>query len=242
MNITWTKQDILYLRQSKDAVSYETMAKNLGKTVCAVKNKLIRMYSDKEYDGIKTMELSRILGVSKWYVRNYINKYGLKAKKVKRAGKVYSHIIMVQDFWKWAYDNFDLVKWENCDIDLLLPIPSWYEEKYKKYKNQVFNSYRKETWTKQQLAYLEFYRNQGKTFEEIAEIMGKSKIAVEKMYYKNFTNRKEIHIPWKLIEEELLLKMKSKGKTYKEISNELGRSEASCKRKYLRIIKQENVS
>ena len=54
MNITWTKQDILYLRQSKDAVSYETMAKNLGKTVCAVKNKLIRMYSDKEYDGIKT--------------------------------------------------------------------------------------------------------------------------------------------------------------------------------------------
>lgn len=242
MNITWNKQDVLYLRQSKDVVSYDTMAKNLGKTVCAVKSKLIRMYANKECDGIKTMELSRILGVSKWHIRNYINKYGLKAKKVKRAGKVYSHIIMVNDFWEWSYNNFNLVKWEKCDTDLLLPIPKWYREKYLEYKNQRFNSYRKETWTKQQIAYLGFYRNQGKTFGEIAEIMGKSKTATEKMYYKNFTKRKEIHIPWKPIEEEMLLKMKSQGKTYKEISNVLGRSEASCKRKYLRIINQENVS
>lgn len=236
MGRLWTKSELQYLKKNRDTVSYETIAYNLGRTVCAVKAKIIRLYGNKEYDGLKTMEIAEILGVSKWYIRNYIKKYGLKAKEIKRAGKVYTHIITIEDFWEWSKYNFDLVKWEKADTQLLSPIPKWYLEKLSEYKNKTYNTKRKEKWTKNQLAYLKFYRDQGKSFEEIAALLKKSKISVENKYYKTYNKRKNIHMLWNDYEVKKLLKMKEEGKTYKYISEILGRSKSSVKRKYQRMI------
>ena len=235
---SWTEDDVTYLERYFGMKSVQAIAKHLNKTPKAIITKSKRI----GLSGINTLseeitarELARAIGADGKTIVRWINAKGLKGYKKKLSlNRSYWRINLIE-FWNWAEKNSDLIKWNRFEINALGKEPEWVNEVRKSDAKKPKKSDYK--YTKHDDEILTMYWNFGKEIDEIAQILNRSKMSVVRRAARLNLKRKKICIPWKPIEDEMLMDMKIKGFTDEDISIELGRSYGSVAWRRKKLIK-----
>ena len=121
------------------------------------------------------------------------------------------------------------------------PIPKPRPKQEKKPKaNPMANPYRKpRIWSNDMEARLIALYEEGKTYTEIAECLGKSKGTIGGMISMLASagkiERRQPHGLWTEEDLRLMKQMREDGKSFGEISDKLGRSYKSCAEQYRRV-------
>ena len=233
----WTEEEKKFLEEKYGVISFETIGKNLGRTPEAVQVKAKRMKLGGIFNASECLtvsELARSLKADNKTIVRWIEKHGLKANYKKVGLKGYFWRIKLNDFWKWAKNHQDMVKWSKIDINILGKEPDWVSAARKK---DISKPSRQTTnWTSAEDSCLKMYWELGKTTKEIAEILNRTIPGVLKRANRIKLKHRKIAISWKPIEVEMLKEMKTKGYTDSEVAEELGRDveSVSWKRKMLK--------
>ena len=233
----WSKEEINFLEEKYGVLSFEAIGRKLGRTPEAIRIKAKRIKLGGVFDvseELTAKELARSLNVDNKTISRWIEKHGLKANLKKIGLKGYYWRIKPNDFWKWAKNHQDMIKWSKVEFNILGKEPEWVKEAREKSnlkpKRQATN------WTSTEDGYLRMYWELGKTAKEIAEILNRTIPGIRKRIRKIGLKPKVIAISWKPIEIKILKDMKLQGYTDNEVAEELGRdiSSVSWKRKMLK--------
>lgn len=233
----WSDEEILFLEENWGKKSMKCIAKNLNKSVHAVNVKAKRLKlgginTASEY--ITASELARAIGYADRTVIRWIKQKGLIGAKRKLSARPFWRIDL-RDFWKWAFDNKDLIDWRKIKENSLGLEPKWVKDVRKasyKYPDNWGTR-----WNKEQDKLLTMYWNAGKTANEIAELMNRTPTGAKKRAGRLGLDKRVIEIPWKSIEDEILISMKIQGFSDYSIAEELGRGRSSVTYRKNKLIK-----
>ena len=144
----WTENDIEALCEMVGKYKIKTIAKRLDRTDLAVINKITKLRLGggvSNAEGITINKLAQACCVGEGKVRRWIGK-GLKANKcIKYRSGSYT-FIKIDDFWRFAYKNQDLINFANIEKHILGKEPKWVEERR---TYDIRNNNKKYTpWTK----------------------------------------------------------------------------------------------
>lgn len=188
----WSDEDVNILLEGVGVLSFDAIAGKVGKTPEAVESKLDKLgaANTKIASGLVTMhELAIFLCVDDKKVKRMIEKHGLphyrkNFRKYERNERRHKkkrlfYYINVEEFWKWAEKNKDLINWHQVPEDALPPEPLWVNprrtEDYYKWLN------RPKPWKPEQDNLLkQYYYVQGMTQKECGKMLGRSESSVEK--------------------------------------------------------------
>ena len=234
----WTEEDEDLLIEMYGMHSYKKISQRLQRSETAIIQKARKMnlgspQQASEY--INMSELGECLGRSKSTIKRWIKLKGLPHSKRIISKKEKMYRIDVQKFWKWAYENINLMKWELYTRNSLGKEPEWLDKKIKEYNSKI--KYKTTEWTETEIANLELWYKQGVEIKEIAKRLNRTPTAVDiRLTRIGADRRRIITLPWKDEEIEMLLEMRGKKKMkIKDIAEELGRSERGVMRKCDRL-------
>jgi DNA-directed RNA polymerase specialized sigma24 family protein len=192
----WSDEDVQVLLEGVGVLTFDGIARKLGKTPEAVESKLDKLgaANTKIASGLITMhELAIFLCVDDKVVKRLITNHGLPhyrknfrryeyAKKMvdgKRISKRLFYYINVEEFWKWAEENKDLINWHQVPEDALPPEPLWVNARRKEDFYKWLK--RPRPWTPEQDNLLkQYYYTQGMTQKQCGTMLGRSESSVEK--------------------------------------------------------------
>lgn len=233
----WSDEEIEYLQKEYGRITVPTIAKKLNRTNLSVIQKASRLDLGPACEAqgtITAAELARTLGRRTSVILRWIYKNGLKSTlKIAKEKRKYQ-MIKVKDFWKFAREHPEFMKWELYERNTLPPEPKWLDEEIQNYF-KTRNKNKDKVWSKVEDCYLLAYYNKDMMIKDIAEILGRSEMSTWCRLKKLKVPKRVIQIPWKPIEDEILINMRRQGKIFKEIAEELGRSTRSVQRRYDRI-------
>ena len=152
---------------------------------------------------INMSELGECLGRSKSTIKRWVKLKGLPHSKriISKKDKMYR--IDVQKFWKWAYENINLMKWELYTRNSLGKEPEWLDKKIKEYNSKI--KYKTTEWTETEIANLQLWYKQGIDLKEIGKRLNRSPNAVDiRLTRIGADRRRIITLPWKDEEIEML--------------------------------------
>lgn len=231
----WTSQEVEFLEDSWGSIPLDKICKKLdrsSKAVCAKASRLGLGNMLDSIDCITAKHLGNSLGICSKTVVKWINEKGLKAKHTSLTGKRMNWLINVNDFWKWAEDNQDLINLYKLEENELGKEPQWVKEKrkrdYKFRRNEKRYSKADDEAIKRNYGVMEA--------KEIGQLIGRTSNSVRRRAARLGLDRKRIAITWTEKEVIYMVKAKARGQTYEEISIELGRSFGSIKNKYREFI------
>ena len=237
----WTEEDEALLIEMYGMHSYKKISQRLQRSETAIIQKARKMnlgspQQASEY--INMSELGECLGRSKSTIKRWIKLKGLPHSKRIISKKEKMYRIDVQKFWKWAYENINLMKWELYTRNSLGKEPEWQDKKIKEYNSKI--KYKTTEWTETEIANLQLWYKQGVDLKEIGKRLNRSPNAVDiRLTRIGADRRRIITLPWKDEEIEMLLEMRGKKKMkIKDIAEELGRSERGVMRKCDRLKKE----
>lgn len=234
----WKNEEIEYLKENFGSEPIEEIARKLNRSVSAVllKSRRLRIGSiSANMDNLNTVQLGDALGIQARDVVNFINKYGLKARKVKLIKRrVYR--IKLSNFWKWAELNKDKIHWEKVEKNILGKEPPWVDDARKEIDIATKKKYTK--WSEYEKDKLKFYYNKGLTYKEIANKLNRGIATVQAMRKKMGLPNKIIELKWQDEEVEILIDMAFKGYTDEQMAEELGRSKKMITNKKQSLRKQ----
>lgn len=239
----WTKEDIEYLEENFGLKSIKALARKLNRSEDAVIIKAKRIglggiTSTTNY--INASQLADAIGADRKTVCRWINEKELKAKKTVLAKERTYWRITLKNFWDWAKEHQDCIKWSRFELNSLGKEPSWVEAARKKDLEKPKRQDYK--WTKEQDKMLKMYWNAEKKVKEIAEIMNRSVDAVSRRAARIGLSRRNIELPWTNIEDEMLIDMKLKGMRDVDIAEELGRSHPSIAWRRRKLVKEGKLN
>lgn len=248
----WTQEEIIYLEDSWGVSSIPTIAKNLNRPIGGVKAKAYRIGLDQYlYSGGKvTLNLLiQNLGYKSYtWIASQFFKYGcpIQNKKVNnRSVKV----IDINEFWKWAKENQNILNFKEFEENSLGLEPEWVKEKRKEDKLNLKKLNKGRLWTKEEenllLAKLKSYRY---TCTELAKEFNRTesailrKISKMKIPYRPIPkNEKKINeIVWTKNENEKFIELYNSGYSIEEISYILKKNEDLVKERVDLLKYQDN--
>lgn len=237
----WTSEEDEFLIEKWGNSSVKYISKKLKRSVKAVKIRAFRLDLGEFHsagDLLMVKDLIIALGYS--YVEQVIDKFVMNdfpIKYIEYHKKRYRKV-SIEDFWKWAEKNKDVVNFAFFEKNMLGKEPSWVDEKRKIDKANYTN--RKVLWTKDQERLLVAKARTGKyTLDQLALEFNRTEQAVrrklfdlgEPILYK--ARSKNRYTPE---EEQIILDMRAKGFDFTIIARELNRSETGIKDKYNRLV------
>lgn len=183
----WTTEQIDILKSCVGKLTFDKIAKKVGKTPEAVESKLdkLGLANTKIASGLVTVhELAVTLKVDDKTVRRWIENRGLPAEKKnlrygnKNGTKRLFTYISIEDFWKWASKHKDLINWYKLERNVLIPEPDWVE---KRRKLDYYKKPARKPWTPQADRKLwKLYYVDGLPQKEIAILMDRTLNSIER--------------------------------------------------------------
>ena len=232
----WTEDEVEYLIRNYGRYSIPGISETLGRTSIAVlrKAKKLNLGPVKTYtERVTAAELASSIGRDRKTVLSWVKQHGLKRNKKVMLMKKKYYMIKISDFWEFAKENRNLMKWEVYKRGSLVPEPEWLDEEIKEYMSEKKNRHRK-LWTRAEDCYLKEYLKQGKSIREISVLMNRTYQSIKnRMRIKGLITHKKLN--FRPIEDEMIKDMIKKGMSYHKIADELGRSYASVWSRYDRI-------
>lgn len=232
----WSEDEVKQLIEMSEKFKASTIAKVLGRTEAAVKNKLIRLNistSITSIDAVTVGNLASVCKVGSERVRNWIKK-GLKTTKFKKYKNSNFTFIRIEDFWDFATENKDLINFANIDRNILGIEPDWVREK--RLNDIKYSKKKNARWTKSEDDVLRrMYKDY--SLKEIREVIGRTEDAIT-IRIRRIGLKRRVVIRWTDKEIKMLLRMKKKGMSENKIAIELGRSSGSVNKKYKELVRK----
>lgn len=239
----WTQDEIYYLQDNWGKVSIKTIAKNLGRSINAIKLKAQRIGlgdPTTHYDGITVSQLMQALNKSYNAVYSWIHKYGMPVKNKIFAAKMPVKVISYDDFWEWAEQHKELLNFSKMEPGTLGPEPEWMIEKRRADMLRSQKTKRAVPWTPaedQQLK--QMVRLAGMTYPKLAAHFNRSEGAIKRRLYdlgiKFRPERLENHIKYTPEEVRKLAIMARQGYACETIAKALGKSALGVRGKLERM-------
>lgn len=173
-NKYWNEEEIEILGKMWGRSSISNIAKKLDRTENSVKVKGQRLFGSKsEYVGLYTgADLARAIGVDNKMINYYLKK-GLQYRKSGRL-----NLIKIEDFWKFAKEHKDLIKFYKIEKNIIPNEPKWVKEiRNNQNKYNKPNKYKK--WTNYQDILLINMVRKGLSTKEIAKELQRTEYAVK---------------------------------------------------------------
>ena len=238
MSNRWSEEEIQYLKNNWGVLSIPALAKNLNRPVGGIKVKAYRIGLEQHlYSGGKvTLNLViKNLGYNSytWMTKQFL-KYGCPIQNKKVNNRSFK-VIDIDEFWKWAKDNQDILNFRYFEENSLGLEPEWVKNKRKQDKLNLKKLNKNKLWTSEEeallIAKLKSYRY---TCTELAKEFNRTeasilrKISKMKIQYRPVPkNEKKINeIIWTNNENEKFIRLYKNGHSIGEISNILRKSEA----------------
>ena len=236
----WTENDIEALCEMVGKYKIKTIAKRLDRTDLAVINKITKLRLGggvSNAEGITINKLAQACCVGEGKVRRWIGK-GLKAKKcIKYRSGSYT-FIKIDDFWRFAFSNKELIDFSKIEKNILGAEPIWVDERR---TYDIRNNKKKYTqWTKNDDHTLKkMYKTH--TLREIGLALGRTEMAINTRM-RVLGIKKRVVIPWTEKEIDLLLSLKKKGLSDEKVGLELGRASGTVNAKYRAVIQSASLN
>lgn len=176
----WTPEEDDFLKEKMGKLSIKRMAQKLNRTPIAVRARIYNLGLGRtaEASGLLTVSrLAKSLNVDKSIVDRWVNSKGLKTIKRVTSLKQRVNLIDPVEFWKWAEQNKDLIDFSRIEPNAIPPEPEWVKDARKAKPKRSLKP-----WTTNEVAKMKQLRRMGKTYREIAEILGRTKVSVELKY------------------------------------------------------------
>lgn len=181
----YTAEELLLLEDMVGKFSFETIANKLGRSAKAIESKLEKMgLSGVKYAGgvLSAHELAGYLNVDSKTLVRWKDRYGLPlhTKPLRKKSKYTMYTITTDAFWRWASKHTDVVDWVKYEEGSLVPEPDWLVKVRAEQRQSTKHGSTRRAWTTREdsLAWSLYYS--GEQQKEIARLLGRSVIAVEK--------------------------------------------------------------
>ena len=237
----WSIEDDEHLIEKWGNVSVKNIAKKLKRSVKAVKIRAFRLGLGEFHsagDLLLVKDLIEALGYS--YVEKNVNKFkenGCPIRYIEYDKKRYRKI-SIDEFWKWAEKNKDVVTFANFEKNSLGKEPSWVDEKRKMDKINLTG--KRVYWTKTQERLLISKARTGKyTLMDLAQDFNRTEQAIRRKLFElgegidYIPRSRNRYTPE---EEKKILEMREQGFDFCIIARKLNRSETGIKDKYNRLV------
>lgn len=238
MGKRWNEDELNYLEEKWGQTSIPKIAKNLNRTIPAIKLKANQLglgnhrYSRAE---IPANQLFNALGYS--YTPPNLKRFknlGLKIIIKATIEKKY-YFINLEYFWKWAEKNKKALNFARFEEGALGQEPDWVDEKRKSDRLNPAKCNVNRKWTNSETQLLiQKTKNGNYTYFELAKEFNRTESAIKKRLIKIKVNYRPIQqdpMPWSNEDEKKLLDLFNKGYDKKSIAVVLNRSQLSIEGK-----------
>lgn len=232
----WTEKEIMYLEESWGTISIKGIAKKLKRSEGAIINKARKLKLGSFVDAGDLISLNQLLiaigqGNSySWVKEKYINN-GLpvvnKLISNKRVLKV-----KLEDFWKWAEKNRNIINFARFEKGALGVEPSWVEEKRKADSMNPSKHNSNRPWSNaDDILLISKVKLCRYTYKDLASEFNRTEAAIKRRLYDlNVPYRPvplDTHIKWTDEENEKMIELHEKGYDNYSIAKELNKTHLS---------------
>ena len=182
---TWTAEEIDYLQSSWGTVSIQGIANHLNRTVTAVEREAIRLKLGPfmlNGDYITMNQLYQALGLSngnetRWQAWILKRDFPVKLIKIKTRKL---RAVYIDDFWKWAEVNQDILDLSKLEPLILGKEPKWVSKKRKQdfLRKQILNKGKEWTYYDDMLL-LGLLKECQYTYKELARLTKRTPCAIK---------------------------------------------------------------
>jgi hypothetical protein len=245
----WTKEECDYLIDKWGTSSLGTISKNLGRTEIAILNKVQRMGAGSFLESgeyITWNQLLIALGTDSGSYKNtsWISnrKFPVKYKKVKNNS---FKVVCLDDWWKWAEKNRDLLDFSKFQENSLGKEPEWAKEKRRRDIDHN-RRYTKEPWTRIEDEKLKKYLKDFKySYAELTKMLRRTSGAIQRrildLNLKERPVKVDNHIKWTETEFLTLWNMIDDGYSYELIAEKIGKSSKAIRGRVYSYYATENL-
>ena len=180
----WKKEEELYLEENWGTISIPTIAKNLGRSVDAIKVRASRLglgpcLLGGEYVSFNQLVIALTGHIShSYHLISWVENRGFPIH-TKRVNKNTFRVVYLDEFWEWSEKNKSFIDFSKMEPFALGEEPDWVaEQRHKDYN--AFYLQRKTPWTPEedsQLLYL--LKKQQYSYTEISERLHRSVGAIQ---------------------------------------------------------------
>lgn len=234
MGVKWTENDKNTLIELWKTESISIIARKLGKTDFAIKNKAVRLGLKpkvKQVEYISLISLINALGLSSkghYYVKRY-EALGLKVIKRKRKKNTLTYVV-IDDFWEWAEENKKHLNFAKFEKYALGVEPDWVD--YKRnldIKNPMKLDHNK-VWTKNDdnllISKVKLHKY---TYAQLASEFNRTQGAIKKRLATLGVPYRPVpldnHVKWTEDEKKKLMKLYREGASPATIAKLINKSE-----------------
>jgi len=240
----WTKEEVEYMQDVWGSTSIPRIAKKLGKTINAVKNKAYTVGLQCHIhsgDYITLNQLCKALNISYSYSVKKLLNAGLPVKKKKSINFKY-RIIDLEDFWAWAEKNKMEIDLSKVEPLVLGSEPGW--AKYKREADRQARKYReRRPWSPEEDARLKDMLSRYKyTYRDISVSLSRAEAAIKRRMTDLGIKQRPVieskHNPWTEEQVKILTDLYYKGYIPEVIAEKIPKSALSISGKIERLVKE----
>lgn len=248
-NKPWTQEEINYLCEKWGVQSGASIAKNLGRSVNAVKVKVQRLHLGAFSAGGGYISLLELM----WAIFGKQSNHSYTAQRMIKAGLPYLKkktwnqsikVISIDDFWKWAQEHQEMLDFSRFEEGVLGAEPAWVR---KKRRIDAACAIPKRKWTPEEDDRLKaMLREHRYNFKQLAAALNRSEPAIKRRIYdlklRDWPVRQR-PLDWTEKEIEILCCLIDEGYSYEYAAKTLFRTASACRAKYEKVVKKrfENV-
>ena len=238
----WTEEETQILVENYGQVTMKILLTKLDRSEVAIQNKVARLKLGRWFhnlDDPTLSEFSKYTNISYATLLRWSELYGLPLKK-RRLKDFYIKIINLNDFWRWAEKNKNMIEWDKVEKYCLGAEPNWVQIARNAAIKSKDKSMKKIEWSKDEDEKLLWMLKQHRfTYPQIAKELGRTHGAIKRRMQHLKTKLRPVYLDnkRKYTQEEvdLILDMYQKGNSFRIIAEKLDRSEAGVRGKLERM-------
>ena len=232
MRRKWTDDDVNSLCKMWGNSSVERICTKLERSKSSVIQKVNRLKLGAFLDNsiyITKHQLFVALGINSDSYKNvsWLKNRGLKTHKVKR-GKQTFNMILIDEFWKWAYENMNFLDFSSFQRNSLGKEPKWVDEKRRKDIKKSYQ-FKRTPWSefedKELMRLLSKYKY---SYKELSLKLQRTEGAIQRricdLGIKERPVKADNYIKWTESEYMMLGEMIKNGYSYELISEKISKS------------------
>lgn len=250
----WTAEDEAYMADRWGTISIPAIAKNLGRSVNAVKVRAQRMGLGPVLMGGDYITLNQLLIAVKgtnaggnYVMKSWVQNRGLPVHTKKVVNNSFK-VVYLDEFWEWARRNRSFIDFSKMEPFAIGEEPEWVAEQRKK-DFQSFAIQRNDRWTSEDDSRLiMLLKMQKYGYAELSEILHRSAGAIQRRCQDLGIKERPIKASphaesakWKDEDFEILADGIRRGDSYCRIGQLLGKSEKAIRGKVYFVYLTENA-
>ena len=249
-NRNWTKQEEEYLIEKWGTISVKTIAKKLGRSENAILIRKTRLglgafLESGEYVTWNQLHLAIGLGAADGYrmiswVKN--RDFPVRTKKVREN---YYKVVYLEEWWKWAEKNRDILDFSKFEEGVLGYEPDWVKIK-RKHDIEKKQKYIMSPWTKaEDDKLIHLVQKQKYTYDDLSKMLRRTNGAIQRrlceLGVRDRPVKADNHMRWTEEILEQLGELIKAGYGYELIAEKIGRSSKACRGRVYAMYLTENL-